>query len=397
MNLTRATATTIVSILENVLLENKFADKVIEKAFKENTKRKNPDRQFIAQTTYGIIRNYRYLYTAAKCDKDNFWKILGAWLMLNKIPMPRWDEFGKLNSNNLAKHAKEARTIRKYRESLPDWLDELGEKELGDQWDKEIKALNENPTVVLRVNTLKTTKEELIETLRNEMVETKTNDEFPDAVFLPRWKNVFRLQAFKDGLFESQDAASQEVARYLEVSPGMRVIDACAGTGGKTLHLAALMNNKGRIIAMDTEEWKLNELKLRARRCGVSNLELKTIDSTKVIKRQANTADRLLLDTPCSGLGVLRRNPDAKWKLTPEYLGKLHQLQATIINDYSVLLKKDGLMVYSTCSILPSENQQQVAKFLDAHSNFKLIREKTILPSEGYDGFYMALLKKVDV
>lgn len=395
MNLTRATASTIVSILENVLLENKFADKVIEKAFKENTKRRNPDRQFIAQTTYGIIRNYRLLYTAAKCEKDNFWKILGAWLMLNKIPMPRWDEFGKLNSTNLAKHAKEARTIRKYRESLPDWLDELGEKELGDSWDKEIKALNAEPAVVLRVNTLKTTKEELVETLRNEQVETKTNDEFPDAVFLPRWKNVFRLQAFKDGLFESQDAASQAVAQYLEVSPGMRVIDACAGTGGKTLHLAALMNNKGRIIAMDTEEWKLNELKLRARRCGVSNLELKTIDSSKVIKRQANTADRLLLDVPCSGLGVLRRNPDAKWKLTPEYLEKLHQLQAKIIKDYSVLLKKDGLMVYSTCSILPSENQLQVERFLEEHSNFKLIREKTILPSEGFDGFYMALLKKI--
>lgn len=396
MNLTRATAATIVSILENVLIENKFADKVIEKAFKENTKRRNPDRQFIAQTTYGIIRNYRYLYTAAKCDQDNFWKILGAWLMLNKIPMPRWDEFGKLNSNNLAKHAKEARTIRKYRESVPDWLDELGENELGEQWDKEIKALNENPTVVLRVNTLKTTKEELIETLRTEMVETNTNDDFPDALFLPRWKNVFRLQAFKDGLFESQDAASQAVAHYLEVSPGMRVIDACAGTGGKTLHLAALMNNKGRIIAMDTEEWKLNDLKLRARRCGVSNLDLKTIDSTKVIKRQANTADRLLLDVPCTGLGVLRRNPDAKWKLTREYLVKLHELQAKIINDYSVLLKKDGLMVYSTCSILPSENQQQVEKFLKAHSNFKLIREKTILPSAGLDGFYMALIKKID-
>lgn len=396
MNLTRATATTLVSILENVLLENKFADKVIEKAFKENTKRRNPDRQFIAQTTYGIIRNYRFLYTIAKCEKDNFWKILGAWLMLNKIPMPRWDEFGKLNSNNLAKHAKEVRTVRKYRESVPDWLDELGEKELGTAWDKEIKALNEEPTVVLRVNTLKTTKEELIETLREERVETKTDEQFPDALILPRWKNAFRLQAFKDGLFESQDAASQEVARYLEVSPGMRVIDACAGTGGKTLHLAALMNNKGRIIAMDTEEWKLNELKLRARRCGVSNLELKTIDSSKVIKRQANTADRLLLDVPCSGLGVLRRNPDAKWKLTPEYLEKLHALQAKIINDYSVLLKKDGLMVYSTCSILPSENQHQVERFLKEHSNFKLIREKTILPSEGFDGFYMALIKKIE-
>lgn len=394
MNLTRATAATIVTILENVLLENKFADKVIEKAFKENTKRRNPDRQFIAQTTYGIIRNYRFLYTIAKCEKDNFWKILGAWMMWNKMPMPRWDEFGKLNSNNLAKHAKEAKTLRKIRESIPDWLDELGEKELGEQWDAEIKALNENPAVILRVNTLKITREELIATLKTEMVETKINDDFPDAIFLPRWKNVFRLQGFKDGLYESQDAASQEVARYLEVSPGMRVIDACAGTGGKTLHLAALMENKGRVIAMDTEEWKLNELKLRARRCGVSNLELRTIDSSKVIKRQANTADRLLLDVPCSGLGVLRRNPDAKWKLTPEYLEKLHQLQAKILTDYSVLLKKDGLMVYSTCSILPSENQQQVENFLKQNEKFSLVRDKTILPSSGHDGFYMALLKK---
>jgi 16S rRNA (cytosine967-C5)-methyltransferase len=176
----------------------------------------------------------------------------------------------------------------------------------------------------------------------------------------------------------------------------MRVIDACAGGGGKTLHLTSLMNNKGRIIAMDTEEWKLEELKKRARRAGAGNIEARMIESSKTIKRLEGTADRLLLDVPCSGLGVIKRNPDAKWKLSLEFIERVKELQQHILTDYSTLLKPGGLMVYSTCSILRAENEHQVEKFIAAHPDkFELLNQKSIRPSEGYDGFYMALIKRI--
>lgn len=175
----------------------------------------------------------------------------------------------------------------------------------------------------------------------------------------------------------------------------MRVIDACAGGGGKTLHLAALMQNKGKVLALDTVDWKLDELKKRAKRAGVGNIETRVIESSKSIKRLHESADRLLLDVPCSGLGVLRRNPDAKWKLSEKFLGEVRETQRKIVNDYSPMLKPGGLMVYSTCSILPSENEKQVESFINAHAGaYELLEQKHILPSEGFDGFYMALIKR---
>jgi 16S rRNA (cytosine967-C5)-methyltransferase len=202
---------------------------------------------------------------------------------------------------------------------------------------------------------------------------------------------------FKEGLFEVQDASSQNVGLFLQIEPGMRVIDACAGAGGKSLHLAALLKNKGRIIAMDVEQWKLDELKKRSRRAGATNIEPRLIDSTKAIKRLHNTADRLLLDVPCSGLGVLKRNPDAKWKLTPEFITSMEKTQQELLESYSSMLKPGGLMVYSTCSLLPAENEKQVEAFLSRHKEqYELVKEKRHWPSEGFDGFYMALIKKLN-
>ena len=146
---------------------------------------------------------------------------------------------------------------------------------------------------------------------------------------------------------------------------------------------------------MDTEQWKLDELQKRGRRAGVSNMGARTIESGKTIKRLANSADRLLLDVPCSGLGVLKRNPDAKWKLSLDFVNKIKELQQHILHDYCDMLKPGGMMVYSTCSILPSENEGQVQKFLSAKNGaFELLEERHIFPSEGFDGFYMALLRR---
>src|SRR5690606_33616386 len=196
-------------------------------------------------------------------------------------------------------------------------------------------------------------------------------------------------EVFKNGWFEVQDAGSQLISPYLNVQPGMRVVDACAGAGGKTLHLSALMENKGQIYSLDIHEWKLLELKKRAKRNGAQNVQ------TKVIRKMEDSADRVLIDAPCSGLGVLSRNPDAKWKLTPEFIENVKSEQAKILNDYCKMVKPGGAMVYATCSILPSENQNQVENFLKNHPEFKLVREKQLLPSQtGFDGFYMAYLEK---
>ena len=177
----------------------------------------------------------------------------------------------------------------------------------------------------------------------------------------------------------------------------MKVVDCCAGAGGKTLHLSALMENKGSIIAMDIYESKLKKLKIRARRDGAHNIDMKVIDSTKPIKKLYEKADRLLIDAPCSGLGVLRRNPDSKWKLEPEFIERIRKTQQDVLQQYSKMVKPSGKMVYATCSVLPSENEAQIKTFLKSESgkDFTFIKDRKILAHEtGFDGFYMALLEK---
>jgi 16S rRNA (cytosine967-C5)-methyltransferase len=301
-----------------------------------------------------------------------------------------------VNRKKILERYEILKATRKVRESIPDWMDEMGEKELGDKWEKELEALNQEASVVLRVNTLKISRQGLQKQLEEtENIITQAPVEFPDALLLEERQNIFTRQQFKDGLFEVQDGGSQLIAPFLQVKPGMRVIDACAGAGGKTLHIAALMQNKGRIIALDTEEWKLEELKKRGRRAGVANVETRLIESSKTIKRLESSADRLLLDVPCSGVGVLKRNPDAKWKLTVEFMDRVKELQQHILTDYSTMLKSGGLMVYSTCSLFPSENENQVTAFLEKQKDkFELVEQKSVFPSEGFDGFYMALIKR---
>jgi 16S rRNA (cytosine967-C5)-methyltransferase len=398
----RGTSTAVIEALEEIFNGDRYADKVIEKVLKQNPKWGSRDRRFIAETTYDIVRWYRLLRELAGLSADSrgpndYWKIFAAWMHLQDVELPQWSEFASIRFNGWNDRLQQAESVRKIRESIPDWMDTLGEKELGRDWDKELHALNDEARVVLRANTLRIRRRELQNVLHEEGVKTEQLSLTPDALALVQRQNVFQLQSFKEGLFELQDAGSQLIAPFLQVEPGMRVVDACAGAGGKTLHLAALMQNKGRILAMDPEAWKLEELKKRARRSGAGNIETRAIDSSKVIKRLEKSADRLLLDVPCSGLGVLRRNPDAKWKLSPEFVERVRGIQQTILNDYSKILKPGGQMVYSTCSVLPSENEEQVKSFLSSQKNgdFELIEEKKVMPSEGFDGFYMARLRRI--
>lgn len=397
MRLHRGTSEAVIQSLRLIFEENRYADKVIEKILKQNSRWGARDRRFIAETTYDIVRWYRWFRELGQAKGTDFWKLLAVWCILSEVDLPAWEEFRGISPGAVRAREKSDVYTRKIRESIPDWLDELGENELGkEKWDTELSALNEEAPVVLRVNTLKITRQDLQTRLSEEAIGTVVLENRPDALVLEERQNIFTSPTFKEGLFEVQDAGSQAISPFLRIEPGARVIDACAGAGGKTLHLASLMKNKGRIVAMDTEQWKLDELQKRARRAGVSNVEARVIESGKMIKRLANSADRLLLDVPCSGLGVLKRNPDAKWKLSVEFVDKIKELQQHILCDYCDMLKPGGLMVYSTCSILPSENEKQVRRFLSEKKGFELIEEKHIYPSEGFDGFYMALMKKVD-
>ena len=255
--------------------------------------------------------------------------------------------------------------------------------------------MNTQAPVVLRVNTLRTTRERLQQRLaRENRLETRALEGYPDALELSRRAQLSDTEAFRQGWFEVQDASSQRVAPLLAPEPGMRVVDACAGAGGKTLHLAALMQGRGEILALDVHEKRLEELRRRAFRAGVSTVKTALATDEEIARREAS-ADRLLLDVPCSGLGTLRRAPDAKWRLSPAFLDRVTALQAQLLASYSRMLRPGGRMVYSTCSVLPRENGRQVARFLEEHPGFRLLKEHSLLSSrEGYDGFYMALLQR---
>ncbi len=394
MRISRTQAEGIIQVLKETLMQDRYADKALEKVFRVNRELKANDLGIIAEASYDIIRYWRLLQVVS--GSQSLWKILGAWLVLTGEKIPAWKETSSINEKSVQATRQQAITTRAIRESIPDWLDELGVNALGEQWEKELHALNQSPKTCLRVNTLKTSREELKTLLTNEGINTYTDEAFPDALLLQENLPVFQTSAFQDGLFEVQDAASQCVAPFLQPKAGQRVIDACAGTGGKTLHVASLMNNKGRLLGMDVAEWRLEELRKRARRAGVHNMETRVIDSVKTIRKLNGTADCLLLDVPCSGLGVLKRNPDAKWKLKPDYINKLITIQQQLLRDYAWMTKPGGILVYSTCSILPAENHDQVAAFMNAHPNaFEIIEEKSLLPSQGFDGFYMARLKRL--
>ena len=389
--------------LKDIFEKNEYADKAIEKVMRANKYWDVRERSFVADVTYDIVRSWRLLVAASgveidtKLSDNKLWMIFGTYLVFDGYDLPESNYFKGLNEKKVISQLEKFHKVRKIRESIPDWLDKLGEKELGKDWDKTIRALNQRPTTVLRANSLKTNPRELQKTLEEEKITDASLITWsPDAVELKFPRNVFRTEAFHKGLFEVQDASSQMVSEFLGVQPGMRVVDGCAGSGGKTLHLAALMKNKGRIIALDVKEKKLAELKKRATRADVRIVETRFIDSSKVVKRLKDTADRLLLDVPCSGLGVLRRNPDSKWKLNMEEIERVKTIQRDILTNFSSITKVGGKMVYATCSILPSEGEEQVKWFLEqVGDSWNLAGEKRYSPEIHHaDGFYMALLER---
>ncbi|WP_298774377.1 RsmB/NOP family class I SAM-dependent RNA methyltransferase [uncultured Shewanella sp.] len=323
-------------------------------------------------------------------------RLLNTWHVFHQLPLPKMQYSLPIDEAELAKRVAIAKENQALWDGCPEWLDSLGAAQLGDKWPQERAALYQAAKRFLRTNTLKTDKTTLRKVLAKERVDTLEVEGVNTALEVTSDSALFRTDAFKSGLFEQQDAGSQLVAAALDAKPGMRVIDACAGAGGKTLSIAAQMQGKGRLLAMDVEQWKLDNLKQRARRAGAHNVETRIIASSKTIKRLKLTADRVLLDVPCSGLGVLKRNPDTKWRDAAERLPVLVALQKHILQSYSRMVKVEGILVYATCSIMPEENRGQVDAFLAKNPHFELIEDETISPAEtGFDGFYLAKLKRV--
>ena len=394
----------ITEALEEIFTNGTYADITVEQTLKKDARWGARDRKFIAGNIYDIVRWYR-LYQSCLSDKQQslhlYYSIFAVAHIIKGFELPPWEEFASIDASAIKEAYQKSIKIRKLKASIPDWLDDMGFEQFGEkEWEKEIDALNQEAEVYIRVNSLKTTTNKLQTDLTKENVETEI---VQDVLFqhqekpikITKRQRLQQLESYKNGLFEIQDAASQLVAPFLQLKPGMKVIDACAGAGGKALHIASLMQNKGSILAMDLEGKKLEELERRAHRAGVRIINT-SIATKEIILKNKETADRLLLDVPCSGLGVLKRNPDAKWKLTPTFMDEIQKTQASILDDYSIMLKPGGLMVYATCSILPVENQLQVQHFLEKNpAKYELLNEQRIMPSQGYDGFYMACIKRL--
>lgn len=387
----------VAQCLREIFKDGYYADKVLERTFKKNKKWGSRDRRFLAETVYNMTRWWSLLVYACGSSEDylKLWALYELWQ--NKCdPQPFLEKsFSlKINLDGPLKKLSEKKEPF-FDVAFPQWLYERFEGDFGDETQKLLESLNLPAPVCLRVNTLKTQREKLRQLLLTENVATSEGNS-PDALVLKTRQNVFITRAFKEGFFEVQDQASQKVSLLLAPKVGERIADMCAGAGGKTLHLAALMKNKGTLLACDVSERKLEELKKRARRAGVSNLRVQTLENSKAIKRHNESFDGVLIDAPCSGSGVIRRNPDSKWKLSEEEFERLLILQAEILRAYSKLVKPGGRLVYATCSLLKEENSKQIEKFLEENLEFKREGEPLITRPDltGEDGFFAQLLSR---
>ncbi len=299
------------------------------------------------------------------------------------------------------------------RGNYPEWLGAELEGGLGARVAEEMAAMARPAPVDLRVNTLKGSREEARAALAAEGVETAPTPHSPIGLRLEGRRTLPGLAAFRQGLVEVQDEGSPIVALLVDALPGQIVADYCAGAGGKTLALAAAMENRGRLVACDIAEARMRDLRPRTRRAGVSNVEARIIPEVGADGLDAEAFERVLVDVPCSGAGAWRRNPDAKWRLTQEELAAHAGRQQAILDRAARLVAPGGRLIYATCSVLDCENRQQVDRFLAAHEAFALLPAPDLwleilggdgpfpgpclelLPGrDGTDGFFAAFLER---
>jgi len=300
--------------------------------------------------------------------------------------------------------------------SHPEWLVREWVKQFGGEKTERIAAANnEPPRSTARANRLRTSRDALADALTGAGYAAEASVVSPDGVVVEGGGNLAHADAYAKGLFTVQDESSMLVAAFVDPAPGMRVLDCCAAPGGKTTHLAELMGDRGEIVACDIHPHKIELIEQNVRRLGISSVRATVADATKLHERfEEASFDRILLDAPCSGFGVIRRKPDIKWTKTPADVEAIARTQRAMLESVCRLLKPGGVLVYSTCTLEPRENEEQVAAFLATHPDFALVAsvpeavparvaeacaagtgQLLLTPADfGSDGFYMARLTR---
>jgi 16S rRNA (cytosine967-C5)-methyltransferase len=391
---------------------NRPADGVANAFFRARRYIGGGDRRAVSERVWGILRRWGQLYwwlDRTRHPDRSARAIVEADLMLQdglRLPdMEAMFDGGRYRPAPL--DDAERRALRQMEgHSLPhpeqpdwvrlnvqEWVAPHLREAYGEAWGREIAALETPPPVDLRVNRIKATPEQARKALHGEGIDTEPMRFAADGLRLKRRLSVVAGKAFQEGLVEIQDEGSQLVAALVGARPGMQVADYCAGAGGKTLAIAAGMNNKGRVVAMDVLETRLDRSAQRLRRAGVHNVERRSIaENAKWLKRQKGNFDRVLVDAPCTGTGTWRRNPDGRWTLAPEDLAELVPKQSDILDQAARLVKPGGRLVYATCSVLPAENERQIEGFLERHPDFTVTPIAELdLPSELASGPYLRL------
>lgn len=441
------------SVLNGLDESNAFPERLLDRAFEREPQLIRKDRALATDLVYGVLRwRSRLDWVICRLSKTPIHKIdpfvlniirMGLYQILfhSRIPAsaavndsvemakaraPFWVvRFVNGVMRSAAMRAKEI-PLPDYRddpvqaiairESHPFWLVERWVKRLGVEETKRLcRANNQVPPLTVRANTLKVSRQELLDSLTDHVREITPTRFAPAGLSLRGFRHaVADIPSFRDGWFQVQDEAAQLVAHLLDPKPGETVLDACAGFGGKTGHIAQLMNDCGKIKAMENQSWKLNQLKTSLARLGISAVTTWQHDLSGAVSVSLSGAfDRILLDAPCTGLGVLRRNPDAKWKKTEMDLTRLRADQLRFLGCLAPLLKRGGRLVYCVCSLEPEEGEYVVEDFLKNRTQFVIEREpvglldvdECLMDSSGFfrslphehdmDGFFAVRLKRM--
>jgi 16S rRNA (cytosine967-C5)-methyltransferase len=392
----------VVGLVAASLRERTPADRLINDFFRANRQCGSQDRRIVAEAVYGVLRQAGRLTAGLRAAGVEIgdeplapapWLVAMWFLFVGGVD--RRDLPSGIPTMPLGEMRRALTTIDETppttaealanRASLPLWIAEAWLKEYGPDRALSIGLSMLQPApITLRTNTLRTTRDALAERLRSEGRETVACKSSRDGLSLTRRASLYEVGSFRDGWFEVQDEGSQMIGYLADPRPGQLVVDGCAGGGGKTLHLAALMQNKGMLYAFDVVERRLAELPRRARRADVHNIRLRPVDSNRAreVTRLYGKADVVLVDAPCSGTGVFRRNPDARWKMG-DRIDTLVELQRDILDAYVPLLKPGGRLVYATCSMLRRENEDQVASLLERHPRLSLVPVQEVLAKQG--------------
>lgn len=372
------------------------ADRTVNRFFRDRPKLGSRDHTLIAETVYDVLRNRRHVERAAHEALDDTGAEALAWAGL--LRTGQWKP-GELPGNVAALerlHIALQRPLPEpvepaavaFRWSIPEWLAEELVDALGPaRADRVGASLRGRAPLTIRSNALRISRADLAARLEAAGIPSEPTRFGPDGLVLLKRLNFLADPAFREGLYEVQDEGSQLIARLVEARPGQKIIDACAGSGGKTLALAASMNNRGMLYAFDNSEKRIDPLKLRARRAGVHNVRRGVVDgySDVRIERLRDEAHAVLIDAPCSGLGVIRRHPDAADRVDRTMLDRLMATQRGLLHAWSRAVRPGGRLVYATCSLLRDENERMVEEFVATHRHFELLNARELLAAQGID------------